>query len=160
MDQASLPLIRKSKLRDLFSSIKKEFDDIEKARKLAEAKQAVELVNNVFENNDLPVDVGIINKTGNTKALSQAIGQVKGLNRAAMLISLDPETKKVIHQSYVPSRMVSSEFNATKWAQVITDSIGGKYGGNDILAQGSGDLIENVDEAVELAKSFASKLKI
>jgi alanyl-tRNA synthetase len=54
--------------------------------------------------------------------------------------------------------LVSKGFKATEWAQIVSDIVGGKNGGNDLSAQGAGTLTSSVNEAVLLAKEFASKM--
>ena len=56
--------------------------------------------------------------------------------------------------------MVAKGFKATQWAQVVSDKVGGKNGGNDLSAQGAGNLISSVDDAVLLAIDFASKMSL
>ena len=59
---------------------------------------------NYFETNpDKNVLVAVVNKTGNTRALSQAMIYVKTSldNKAVMLLSVDNGTKKVTHQCAV-----------------------------------------------------------
>lgn len=160
LDAATLPTVLKSELRDRFAGIKKVFDDREKTRKNVEMKEAVEYVKGVFEG-DVKVFVGVVNRTGNSKALSQAIGYVKGMgNCAAMLISVDEENQKVGYQCVVPREMNEKGFKATEWARVVCDVVGGKNGGNDLSAQGSGVVVGGVDEAVRLANDFAKKMSL
>jgi alanyl-tRNA synthetase len=105
--------------------------------------------------------VGIVNRTGNTKALSQAISHVKGMpDRAALLISIDEVGGKVAHQCVVPKSFVEKGFKASDWAQVVADKVGGKKGGNDTAAQGAGTELHAVNQALQLAQEFASKMNI
>ena len=43
LEEASLPLVRKHQLREKFASIKKSFDDMDKARKAKESKEVSKL---------------------------------------------------------------------------------------------------------------------
>ena len=52
--------------------------------------------------------------------------------------------------------MIARGLKASEWAQIVSDKVGGKKGGKDETAQGSGDRLEAVDEALTLAKAFAS----
>jgi alanyl-tRNA synthetase len=161
LDSAVLPTVSKNKMRDRFATIKKKFDDADKARKALEAKQAVSLIDQIFaENEKLKVYVGVVNKTGNTKALSQAIARVKATDRAALLVAVDPDNSKVNYQCVVSKELVEKGLKAAEWVQIFTDKVGGKNGGNDLTAQGAGTKVESVEEAIKLAMEFTSKLKI
>ncbi len=101
LSAATLPTVRKSQLRAIYDGIKKEFDDADKARKVKEAKDAVDQVKTYFEQHpDALFYVAIVNKSGNSKALSQAITSVKGTDKACLLFSVDQE--KVNHACVVP----------------------------------------------------------
>ncbi|KAI8929027.1 tRNA synthetases class II (A)-domain-containing protein [Entophlyctis helioformis] len=162
LDAATLPLLRKHKLKETFAAIKKDFDDKEKARKTRESKEAVDSVKAYFDANpDKPLYVAVINKTGNTKALSQAIAHVKTLkDKGALLVAVDPEANKVTHHCVVAQSLLDKGLKATDWAEVVAGKVGGKKGGNDTAAQGAGDRVDLVDEALVLAQAFASKLNL
>jgi alanyl-tRNA synthetase len=65
----------------------------------------VDWVKTYFEANpDAAFVVTNLNVGGNTKAISSAIQHVKGMpDKAALFVSVDPETQKVSHMSVVPS---------------------------------------------------------
>lgn len=68
LDEATLPLLRKHKLRQEFASIKKAFDDADKARKAKEMKEAAERVKSFFEQNpEAPFLVEVLPYGGNAK---------------------------------------------------------------------------------------------
>ncbi len=100
------------------------------------------------------MDVG-----SNTKALGTALNFAKVANKAALLLSVDLESGKVMHQCVVPKCWVEKGFSAMEWATVVSSKVDGKKGGKDESAQGQGTNIEKVDEAVEAAILFA-KLKL
>lgn len=160
LEQAQLPVVAKNKLRDEFAEIKKKYDEADKLRKNLESKEAIELVKQAFENDPkMEIFVGIVNSTGNTKALSQAIQHVKTTDKAALLIAVDNVGGKVSHQCVVPQSFVDKGLKANEWAGVVMEKVGGKKGGNDTSAQGMGDLVSKVDEAVKVAIDFG-KLRI
>jgi len=45
---------------------------------------------------------------------------------------------------------------ANEWIKAVSEIIGGKGGGKDISAQGTGDKLTEVDNAMKVAKKFAS----
>ncbi len=50
---------------------------------------------------------------------------------------------------------VSKGLSAKEWVTKVCEVIGGKGGGKDTNAQATGDKIENISQAMELATSFA-----
>lgn len=54
---------------------------------------------------------------------------------------------------------MSKGLSAKQWINEVCGVIGGKGGGKDTNAQGTGDKIEAVDQAMEVATKFA-KLKL
>ncbi|KAH6576372.1 hypothetical protein BASA50_000901 [Batrachochytrium salamandrivorans] len=162
LDAAVLPVLRKYKLKETFAAIKKDFDDRDKARKARESKDAIDIVKAFFdENPEKDVFVSVINHSGNSKALSQAIAHVRTLkDKAAMLIAVDPEGGKVAHQCIVPQCLLDKGLKATEWSEAVSSKVGGKKGGSETAAQGAGDRVEQVQEAIDLATAFAEKLSI
>jgi alanyl-tRNA synthetase len=53
----------------------------------------------------------------------------------------------------------STGLNANDWAGVVTEKVGGKKGGKPEMAQGSGDKVDAVTDALSAAEAFA-KLKL
>ena len=53
----------------------------------------------------------------------------------------------------------SHGLKADEWVKQVSKKIGGKAGGKSQSAQGSGDNIAALDDAIEVAKEFA-KLKL
>ncbi len=45
---------------------------------------------------------------------------------------------------------------ANEWVKVVSPVIGGKGGGSNVSAQASGTLISKVQEAVKIAREFAT----
>ncbi|KAI8816308.1 tRNA synthetases class II (A)-domain-containing protein [Fimicolochytrium jonesii] len=161
LDETTLPILRKHALRQDFNTIKKAFDDADKARKAREMKEAAERVKTYFtQHADAPFLVEVLPYGGNGKALAKAIETVKGLqNKAALLITVDSEAGKVNHSCVVPKDFVAKGLKATDWAAVVSGKVGGRNGGKDEAAAGAGTELANVDEAVRLAAEFA-RLKL
>jgi alanyl-tRNA synthetase len=158
IDNATIPLLSKHELRTTFAAIKKEFDTAEKARKANESKEAVEHVKAFFEANpDASYYISVINHSGNSKALSSAITQVKVMSKAALLVSIDGEKASVA--ACIPKEYAEKGWSAHDWAKVLVDGVGGKVGGSQFAAQGSGSSI-GLQDSINLAESFAKKLSL
>jgi len=100
--------------------------------------------------------VGIINVGGNGQALTNSIKAIQDKlpNVAVLLLSPDPEhkTKKVVIVASVPKSLTST-LKASEWAKEASAICGGKGGGKDDTAQGSG----TDDSKIKLAESTADK---
>ena len=166
LDEATLPLVEKARLRNEFANIKAGFVSADKAIKLQEVtqviyhNQAMETIKQIFAEEDTKIWCGILNTTGNTKALTQAATHVKSLaDRAALLISTDIENSKIHHISVVGEQFKGT-LNANDWAERVAGIVGGKSGGNKSNAQGAGIKVEEADSAIKLATEFANKCRV
>ncbi len=94
------------------------------------------------------------------------------MNKPALLFNIDESNGKVQHQCFVPKVEIISAFivlsvqpcidaglKADEWAGVVCEKVGGKKGGKDQQAQGMGESVDKVDEAISVARDFA-KLKL
>lgn len=153
LEQAVLPILDKTRLRNEYAALKKQFVAAEKARVIKETKEVVDQVKLFFTEN--PEKKCLVRNVGaaSGKALSQALLHVKALGDcAALLIGVD--SGKVVHHCYVPTSMVSHKVKASLWAEAVAGAVGGKSGGRDESAMGSGEGVEGVEEGVRVAMSF------
>ncbi|KAI9218987.1 Ala1 alanyl-tRNA synthetase [Blastocladiella britannica] len=158
VDAREMPLIVKMQGRERLGELKKRFDDWDKAQKALLAQAATEEVTAFFADPEAaPFLVRVLNVGGNTKALTAALNSVKGrTGKAALLLAVDGE--KVSYHAYV-EKSLHGKLQADSWAKVVSETVGGKMGGKQELAQGAGAGIDSVDQAVEAAIAFA-KLKL
>ncbi|KAI8982374.1 alanyl-tRNA synthetase [Mycotypha africana] len=162
LDAAVISAVSKAAFRDEFAKIKKAFDSAEKARKAEQVKEASDAVKRYFEEHpeaqywvtELPVG-------NNSKALGGAINYVKSnlKDKALYVMSADKASGRVAHNCIVGKNWIEKGLKASEWATVVCEKIGGKKGGKDDAAQGSGDKIEGLQDALKAAEGFA-KLKI
>jgi hypothetical protein len=100
---AVLPTVLKSKLREKFDAIKKDFDSVDKARKAREAKEAGDKVKTFVDANPTAkFYVDVVNNSGNAKALGQAVNVLRGGQVAGLVVAVDESSGKVSYQSIVP----------------------------------------------------------
>ncbi|KAK4337311.1 hypothetical protein RND71_043597 [Anisodus tanguticus] len=158
LNQSQISYWKKDELRNRISALKKSIDDVEKASKNAVLNEVVENAKKLVDNLENNFVVAKLNAGSNNKILDAALKQMIKINPnvAAMLISNDE--KKVICLSIV-SKELSSKLKANEWIKEICPTIDGKGGGKAESAQASGSNIDNIEKAVELAKTFA-KLKL
>ncbi|CAO3583770.1 unnamed protein product [Absidia cylindrospora] len=163
LDALTVSVVVKAEFRERYSKKKKAHDELEKVRQKEQAKEVTDAVKKYFEDNTgakyvvLSLDVG-----NNNKALLAATAYAKTnlKDKAIYLISGDASSGRVAHNCIVGKNLITDYgLKASEWAGVVADKVGGKKGGKDDSAQGSGDNVAGLDEAVKMADEFA-KLKI
>ncbi|KAG0077274.1 Alanine--tRNA ligase [Podila epicladia] len=159
LDDIVISAYRKSVFRERFADIKKKFDDADKARKAKQVKDAVDECKNYFEAHpESKVFVSLLDVGSNTKATGAVVTHVKTQlkDKAAYVFSVDHSSGKVSHACVVGQELLNDgKLKATEWAEVVVKVIGGRKGGKDDSAQGAGEHVEKVQEALDLAKQFA-----
>ncbi|KAI9304873.1 alanyl-tRNA synthetase [Cunninghamella echinulata] len=162
LDSLSVSVVAKAQFRDRYAKSMKAFNELEKVRQKEQAKEVTDAVKNYFEQNpEAKFFVYSANVGNNNKALLSGITYAKSSlkDKALYLLSGDSTTGRVSHNCIVGKSLISQGFKASDWATVVSDKIGGKKGGKDETAQGSGDNINGLDDAIKAAEEFA-KLKI
>ncbi|KAJ1542196.1 Alanine--tRNA ligase, partial [Nowakowskiella sp. JEL0078] len=154
--------VRKNKLREEFAVVKSVFAEADKVKKAKDAKESVDGVNDYFVSNpETEFLVRVLNVGSNTKAIAQAITHVKGLkNKSALLLAVDTDAGKVALQSVVAKEHIDKGLKANEWAQIVAGLTGGKSGGKEDAAQGSGSDTTKVEEAVLAAQTYAKKFVV
>ncbi|KAJ1655886.1 Alanine--tRNA ligase [Dispira simplex] len=162
INAAQISVCTKYTFRQRYDAVKASFDKAEKARKANQVKQAVDEVQAVLAKDpEAEFIVCQLNVESNTKALSGAIQHIKSLKtKAAFLFSADMANGRVAHQCLVPKPLVVRGLQAIEWAKAAQALLGGKCGGKDESAQGSGTETGKLEEVANATISFAqSKLQ-
>ncbi|KAJ2395176.1 Alanine--tRNA ligase, partial [Coemansia sp. RSA 2603] len=155
LDPAAISVYEKHLLRTEFDDIRKKFDDAEKAAKALASKQAVDQVKQVVEQNP-DQEVFVIQLPAAGKAMAQAAMHVRNLkNKAAYFIAVDGP--RVAHQCIVGKPLIERGLKASEWAKCVSEIVGGKNGGKDESATGSGTEVAKIDEAIMAAEEYARK---
>ncbi|KAJ8077100.1 Alanine--tRNA ligase [Marasmius tenuissimus] len=156
--QSDISVIKKTELRDRLASMRKAFDKQIKEKEAAAGKAALEDFTEYFKaNTDAEVYIKNLDVGGNAKLLQNIVAQAKKAGKTVYVFSVDSEGGKVAHVNFVAPSLKSKGVDARKWAQAITDILGGKAGGKEESAQGVGSNVDKVDEAVGAAKEFLTK---
>ncbi|CAH3042742.1 unnamed protein product [Pocillopora meandrina] len=171
---------RKDEMRSKLKIVKKLVDDADKAKKTVlqqqvshfklfrsclgclrlEMRLAIDKAKGIVEadpNRSFVVDV--FDAGSNSKILDAAMKQFKSLapKMAALLFSVDEENSKIICLAQVPKDAIARGLKADEWVKSVSELIGGKCGGKDQSAQGSGSNVGCVKKAVETATNFAQQ---
>jgi len=151
---------RKDEMRTNLKAVKKLVDDADKTKKNAMMQQAVDKAKAMIDaDNNRSFVVDVFDAGSNQKILDAALKQFKSLapKTAALLFSVDEENSKIICLAQVPKDVIQQGLKADEWVKSVSELLGGKCGGKDLSAQGSGPNISCIRKAVETATQFAKQ---
>ncbi|CAG8798727.1 37010_t:CDS:2, partial [Racocetra persica] len=121
-------------------------------------KSEYHIINNHFEKNpDSLYIIKLLDVGSNTKAIAGGISHCKAnlKDKAAYLFSIDETSSRVAHSCIVGKSLIDKGLKAVDWAKIVSESVGGKSGGKDDAAQGSGTNVGEIDNALKVAEQFA-----
>ncbi len=98
----------------------------------------------------------IQNVGANSQALSEAAKVFSDSGRAALLIGFDE--KKIAVSASVPQALIARGLKANEWASAASVAAGGKGGGRENTAAGSGEAAQ-LQQALDAAAAHAAKFK-
>ncbi|GBB93113.1 hypothetical protein RclHR1_02110012 [Rhizophagus clarus] len=160
LDASNISALKKAELREKLQGLKKAFAEADKAQKAAQTKEAVDAINTYFNQNpDIPYLVKKLDVE--SKAIANAIAHVKTnlKDKALYIFSVDESSGRITHSCCVGKILTGKGLKASEWAKTVSETVGGKSGGKDDSAQGSGTNIDKLDEAIKIAEQFA-KLQV
>uniref|UniRef100_A0A7E4UWM7 Alanine--tRNA ligase n=1 Tax=Panagrellus redivivus TaxID=6233 RepID=A0A7E4UWM7_PANRE len=151
-----LPYWRKDSIRELAKSTQKLLDSYDRNAKAAVQEQVVAEAKKLNEElaDGQKVLVHVFPNGANGKALDAALKHVKK-PAAVLAFSINDDIGKVVVLAKVDKALVSAGFKAPAWIGKVCEVIGGRGGGKDLQAQATGDGIDKVEEAAEVARKFA-----
>ena len=157
LGQADFSAVRKAELRDRATALRKAFDKEVKDKEAAATKAVVDAFVNYFKDNESAGSyITSVDARGNAKILQGLVAQGKKLGKALYVFSVEPESGKVVHVNFVPPSLKSKGLDARQWATKVSEVVGGKAGGKEDSAQGTGAEVGKVEEAISVAKSYFS----
>lgn len=160
VEKLSISTVRKQRSKNSIAKLSKELIEKQKAAQAEQLKEAVEKINSIIESEKEKKFLVYKFENAENKLLSNVINYMKtNSDRAVLLINVDDEKQRVMHQCFVPKTLVTKGLSADDWATSVADTVGGKKGGKAETAQGSGPNVEAAEEAVNMAEMFA-KMKL
>lgn len=165
LEKATIPVWRRMQFREDLEPIQaKSFKDYV-ARMKEQASSSGDYTKNVLEKlkeTNSPYWVDILDVGANNDALHKAAKAIvdgsKDQPIAVLLLSADksnPKKPRAIVVSNVPKQLVDKGFKASDWAKATALAFGGKAGGKDLVAQGSGSQPDLIEKAKEEALNYA-----
>lgn len=152
VDAASISVVRKEELRNILSERRKEIEAALKSSRSSDLEGAVLAARAAIQAApEAPFYVLELKVHGDSKSLANI---AKEFSRPALLISASAEGR-VTHLSAVGDEFVKKGLSAKAWSGVVASVVGGKAGGTDKAAQGSGDKADQIAAAIAAAEQFA-----
>ncbi|CAG8498843.1 14629_t:CDS:10 [Acaulospora morrowiae] len=158
LDASNISALKKSELRLTHEKLKKAFIEADRAQKATQAKEVIDMINDYFEKNpESRYLIKLVDIGSNTKAIASAITHVKTnlKDKAAYLFTVDESSNRVSHSCTVGKPLIEKGLKANDWAKTVSESVGGKSGGKEDAAQGSGNNVDKIEDALRIAEQFA-----
>ncbi|EHH62253.1 hypothetical protein EGM_20519 [Macaca fascicularis] len=170
---AVIPQWQKDELRETLKSLKKVMDDLDRASKADVQKRVLEKTKQLIDSNpNQPLVILEMESGASAKAtqgpgppplghISPALNEALKLFKthspqtSAMLFTVDNEAGKITCLCQVPQNAANRGLKASEWVQQVSGLMDGKGGGKDVSAQATGKNIGCLQEALQLATSFA-----
>ncbi|XP_053990483.1 alanine--tRNA ligase, cytoplasmic isoform X1 [Hylaeus volcanicus] len=159
ISRATIPSWRKDKMRKMLKDLKKTLDDKERAAKVTIANTVVDTIQEIIQQNvGCPILVEVLQAYSNTKALDSALKKIKAVSpeTSALLVSVDPDVKKIFALSAVSKSARNKGLKANDWIQEIVPLMEGKGGGKPESAQASGTNVSCLNKVINTAKNYAN----
>ncbi|XP_004626056.1 alanine--tRNA ligase, cytoplasmic [Octodon degus] len=155
---AVIPQWKKDELRETLKSLKKVMDDLDRASKADLQKRVLERTKQLIDSNpNQPLVILEMESGASAKALNEALKLFKthSPETSAMLFTVDNEAGKITCLCQVPQNAANRGLKASEWVQQVSGLMDGKGGGKDVSAQATGKNVGCLQEALQLATSFA-----
>lgn len=155
---AVIPQWQKDEFRENLRSLKKVMDDLDRASKADVQKRVLERTKQLIDSNpNQPLVILEMESGASAKALNEALKLFKthSPQTSAMLFTVDNEAGKIICLCQVPQNIANRGLKASEWVQQVSGLMDGKGGGKDVSAQATGKNVGCLQEALQLATSFA-----
>uniref|UniRef100_A0A2I3FRE5 alanine--tRNA ligase n=1 Tax=Nomascus leucogenys TaxID=61853 RepID=A0A2I3FRE5_NOMLE len=155
---AVIPQWQKDELRETLKSLKKVMDDLDRASKADVQKRVLEKTKQLIDSNpNQPLVILEMESGASAKALNEALKLFKTYSpqTSAMLFTVDNEAGKITCLCQVPQNAANRGLKASEWVQQVSGLMDGKGGGKDVSAQATGKNVGCLQEALQLATSFA-----
>ncbi|XP_076917026.1 alanine--tRNA ligase-like [Bidens hawaiensis] len=162
VETSSIPAAKKADLKAKISNLQNQVIKAKKKTAEENIRKAVEAATKAAEvalSEGKAFCISHVGVGSDTAAIREAVVKVmeqKGM--AVMVFSTDEQSKKALVCAGVPEKSdKSNQLKVLEWLKAALKPLEGKGGGGKGgLAQGQGPDIEHVDEAIDVAKSFAS----
>lgn len=151
---AQLPYWRKDAIREQGKAAQRALDGYKKLTDAAIAEKVICEAKELAQNGQQDVIVHVFSSGATSKALDNALKQLKS-SKAVMGFSVNEENGKILILARVDKSLVEEGLKANLWVNEVCAILGGRGGGKDANAQATGENVDRLEEAVQLARKFA-----
>ncbi|VDL79468.1 unnamed protein product [Nippostrongylus brasiliensis] len=151
---AQLPYWQKDAIREQGRAAQRTLDGYKKQADAAIAEKVLTEAKELAQSGDQDIIVHVFSSGATSKSLDNALKLLK-TTKAVMGFSVNEENGKVLVLARVDKSFVDEGLKANLWVNEVCSVLGGRGGGKDANAQATGENIDRLDEAVELARKFA-----
>uniref|UniRef100_A0A158P7H9 Alanine--tRNA ligase n=1 Tax=Angiostrongylus cantonensis TaxID=6313 RepID=A0A158P7H9_ANGCA len=151
---AQLPYWRRDAIREQGKAAQRTLDGYKKLADAAIAEKVVFEAKELAQREQQNVVVHVFSSGASSKALDNALKQLKS-SKAVMGFSVNEENGKVLVLAKVDKSLVDEGLKANLWVNEVCTVLGGRGGGKDANAQATGENVDRLEEAVQLARKFA-----
>ena len=158
VETLSIRLTTKLEFRQRLVDLKKRGEEKDKASRANLMDRAIQQAKQLGEKHaGASFLIEKVDWNADIKVILQAIQYLKTVSpeTAVLFVSPSDDAQRVLHIASVPEALVKKGLKATEWAKVVSEKVGGKSGGKEILAQGQGTEVNAIDDACDIAKAFA-----
>ncbi|KAJ1369781.1 Alanine--tRNA ligase, cytoplasmic [Parelaphostrongylus tenuis] len=151
---AQLPYWRKDAIREQLKAAQRTLDGYKKLADAAIAEKVLSEAKELAQKEQQDVIVHVFSSGATSKALDNALKQLQK-SKAVMGFSVNEENGKVLVLAKVDKSLVDEGLKANLWVNEVCTVLGGRGGGKDVNAQATGENVDRLEEAVQLARKFA-----
>ncbi|MCH7961524.1 MAG: hypothetical protein IIC49_04240, partial [Planctomycetes bacterium] len=162
IDALTLSVVRRAALKEQLGGLQDRLKAARKKASKAAAKEAAaraRVIGRTARDKAHAVVVERLDVGGDRAALQQAMKTIRDVSpgSAVLLASLDDDAGVVSIIAGVPSELIERGLRAGDWVREVAGVVGGKGGGRPEQAQGGGTEVGKVDEALAVARAFATE---
>jgi len=156
-EDSMIPMLKKDQIRERLSDLKKVYFEYSKGIKQARYEEFLKTIKTQGEAHDPSrAFVEIVNLGSNGKDLTTAVRAFPNQSVSVLLISTDEDNSTVTCVAYVPKEL-NGKLKAKDWVQEVIQVFGGKGGGNEQAAQGTGSLDnDKLTSSKQIALDYAN----
>ena len=151
-----MPLIRRAQIRDVMTDLQKTVKKQQKQQTKQATGQVVDQARALAEQTNGNVIVAAIDGADGNTLLSAMDVIKKKRPDAAMLLGA-ASGDKVAFLAAVPKDLIAKGLKAGDWVREVAKVAGGGGGGRPDMAQAGGKDPAKLDEALDVARKFATK---
>lgn len=156
IDETTLPLSIKARLRESLDALNKRIKEASKARGKESEEQVVVAARAIADESDGPVITARIDDADG-KSILAGMDVIKKRHPESAILLAGAASGKVALAAAVPKPLIGKGLKAGDWVKHVAPIVGGGGGGRPDSAQAGGKDPGKIDEALSAAEAFATE---